>query len=100
MPLSTEFFVMIIFIAGIPFFYFMLKDMDLQGRSFFIRAYICLALSNIFTVAEEFWLNRLFNFCEHLFKAFASLMILIAVIQLTSKKQQNNMSGNSDERNG
>lgn len=85
MPLSTEVFVMVIFIAGGPFFYLILWDSNLQGREFFMTAYILLAFSNIFTVVEEFWLNWFFNLCEHAFITMGAAMLLAAVMKLTAK---------------
>lgn len=87
MPLSTEVFVMAIFIAGVPFFYFILQDSDLQGRIFFMLAYVLLTLSNIFTVLEEFWLNTLFNTLEHIFITLGSISMLVAIIKLTKKNK-------------
>jgi hypothetical protein len=90
MRLSTEVFAMAIFITGGPFFYFILRDSDLQGRRFFMWAYALLMLSNIFTVVEEFWLNSLFNTCEHSSIAIGSIMILVAVFKLTTKNKPDN----------
>ena len=87
MPLSTEVFVMAIFIAGLPVFYFILKDSDLRGRRFFILACISLTLSNIFTVVEEFWLNAFFNGCEHLFITIGSIMMFAAIMKMTGPKR-------------
>ncbi|MGD9006802.1 MAG: hypothetical protein PVG41_02715 [Desulfobacteraceae bacterium] len=91
---------MAIFIAGGPFFYFILRDSDLQGRRFFMWAYALLMLSNIFTVVEEFWLNSLFNTCEHSFIAIGSIMILVAVLKLTTEKRPNNVPRVSDDTRG
>ena len=85
MPLTTEFFVMCIFIAGWPFIFIILRDADLPGRKFFMIAYVSLTFSNIFTVVEELWLETFFNLMEHLLILAAAIMILIAVIQLTSR---------------
>ena len=100
MPLSTEVFVMVIFIVGCPFFYFMLRDSDLRGRKFFKLAYVLLTLSNIFTVVEEFWLYSLFNTCEHLCITIASIMMLVAVIKLTATNTPRNISQISDNLKG
>ena len=84
MPLSTEVFVMSIFIFGLPFFYAILCNSGMPGRKSFMTAYILLTLSNIFTVIEEFWLNAFFNLCEHCFITLGSLAMLIAIINLTT----------------
>jgi len=89
MPLSTEVFVMIIFISGMPFFYTIFRDSGLKGAGYFIMAYISLTLSNCFTVLEEFWLNSLFNFGEHLFIAIGSAMMLTAIWKMTCGGKRN-----------
>lgn len=83
MPLSTEIFVMLIFIAGLPFYYFLLRDPQLEGCQWFLAAYIFLVLSNIATVAEEFFWNQGLNFFEHLFIALSSVMFVMAILKLT-----------------
>lgn len=87
MPLSTEVFVMIIFISGLPIFYAVFKDSGLQGKGYFMLAYTFLALSNCFTVVEEFWLNRLFNIGEHVFISIGSIFMLIAVMKMTAARK-------------
>lgn len=87
MPLSTEVFVMIIFISGLPFFYAIFKDSGLKGKGYFMAAYIVLTLSNCFTVVEEFWMNRLFNFGEHSFITIGSILMLAAVLKMTAAKK-------------
>jgi len=83
MPLSTEIFVMAIFLAGAPLFFFMLKGSELKGHQYFLCSYTCLTLSNICTVVEEFFLNSFLNACEHSFISISALFMLIAVVQLT-----------------
>jgi hypothetical protein len=87
MPLSTEVFVMIIFICGLPFFYIIFKDSGLKGKGFFMLAYCSLALSNCFTVVEEFWLERLFNMGEHAFIAIGSILMLVALLKMTAARK-------------
>lgn len=92
MPLSTEIFLMVMFIAGCPFFYFMLRGTNIQGRTYFMVSYGLLTLSNIFTVVEEFYLNALFNACEHLFITLGSITMFIAVIKLTGVNNHDRFS--------
>ena len=87
MPLSTEVFVMIIFICGLPLFYAVFKNSGLKGKGLFMVAYIFLALSNCFTVVEEFWLNRIFNIGEHVFIATGSIFMLSAVLKMTAARK-------------
>ena len=98
MPLSTEVFVMIIFISGMPFFCGILRNSCLKGAGYFMLAYICFTLSNTFTVVEEFWLNTLFNFGEHLFISIGSAMMLVAVWKMTHKGKRTYAGGG--ERKG
>lgn len=88
MPVSTEVFVMVIFISGLPFFYVILKDSGLQGEGYFFWAYVLLVMCNCFTVVEEFWWNSFFNFCEHFFITLAAVAILLGVLQLTSHNRK------------
>ena len=85
--LSTEFFVLIIFVVGAPFFYSLLRDSDIHGWGYFFLAYVLLTFSNVFTVIEEFWYNAFFNLCEHTFIAFASITLLVAVFKFLKKKK-------------
>lgn len=86
MPLSTEVFVMIIFISGIPFFYTIFHDSGLKGAVLFMLAYICLTVSNCLTVLEDFWLNSLFNFGEHLFISIAAVLMFAAIFRMILDK--------------
>ena len=100
MLLSSEIFVLAIFIIGGPFFYCILRDSCLPGCKFFMWAYLLLTLSNIFTVVEEFWLNSFFNTCEHSSIAIASILLLVAVIKQTAKNKPENISRASDDSLG
>lgn len=86
MFLSSELFVMVIFIIGVPLMIITLRDSHLPENRLFITAYIFLVFSNLFTVIEEVMFNTLFNFLEHLFITIASIIILVAVSRLTSRK--------------
>lgn len=88
MILSTELFVMVVFIIGFPLFTGALRGAELPGSLFFILSYLFLLLSNIFTVIEEFCLYNVFNTLEHLMIAAGALMMLIAVWTLTKAKQE------------
>ena len=83
MPLSSEVFVMLLFIVGVPLFYIILKDRTIPEHRLFMLVYLQLTFSNIFTVVEEFLFEQLFNTLEHLFIAFAAVTMLTAVIRLS-----------------
>lgn len=87
MQLSSELFVMVIFVIGIPIILNTLRDSDLTEHRLFMAAYLLLVLSNIFTVAEEFRLYGLFNFLEHFFITIASFIIFTAVLRMTSRRE-------------
>ena len=81
MTLTTEFFVLIIFMFGLPFFYGLLRDSGIRAWGYFFISYLFLALSNIFTVVEDIGFYRLFNLCQHAAIAVSSAALLTAVIQ-------------------
>lgn len=84
MQISSEIFVMVVFIIGFPIVCFTLRDSELPESHLFRSAYLLLVFSNISTVAEELCLFALFNLLEHLFIAAASILSLLAVTRLTS----------------
>ncbi len=87
MNLTTEFFVLCIFLVGLPFFYSMLRDSGLKAWRFFFASYLFLALSNIFTVIEGFGFHDFFNLCQHLSIALSSQAMLFAILQLTRSEK-------------
>ena len=88
MPLSTEIFMMCIFIVGLPLFDGLLRDSELIGAPFFLLSYLLLFFTNIFTVVEEFWLNTFFNFCEHAFITASSILLFIAIFRMTATPKE------------
>ena len=97
MQLSSEIFVMVIFIIGLPIIIFILRDSDLPEHRFFMAAYLLLSFSNIFTVVEEFKYGVLFNFLEHLFITAASIFFFTAVLKLTSRQKKAGMNTDTGE---
>lgn len=65
MTLSTEVFVLMIFLIGFPLFWGVLRNAKLPGARWFLLTYFFMLCSNIFTVLEEFAWNTLFNTLEH-----------------------------------
>lgn len=86
MELTSEVFVMVLFIVGIPFFPVILRGARLPEYRLFILCYLLLTLSNVFTVVEEFWFGKIFNMLEHLFIACTAICMCVAVFRLTSGK--------------
>ena len=82
MQLTSEAFVLVIFIVGFPFLYSIFRETDIPGRRWFLLAYSSLTLSNFFTVIESLMLHNLFNLCEHIFIMAAAVLILLGCIQL------------------
>jgi hypothetical protein len=78
---------MAIFMAGVPFFYLMIRDVELRGRKYFWFAYLSLTLSNISTVLEEFYWNDFFNLLEHGSIAVGAVFLLIGVIQFSRQNE-------------
>ncbi|MCE9573368.1 MAG: hypothetical protein K8W52_09440 [Deltaproteobacteria bacterium] len=81
---STEVFVLVIFLCGLPFFHAMLRDPALRGRRLFFLAYVLLTVSNVATVLEEWWAHDAFDTCEHLAIMLGAAAMLGAVVQLTA----------------
>jgi len=91
MVYSTELFVMIIYIIGVPLFAGVIRSADLPGAGFFIIAYLFLAISNIFTVAEGLWFESLCNFIEHVSITISSMFFFAATSKLlTTDRNRNN----------
>jgi len=92
MVYSTELFVMVVFILGTPILTGIIRSSRIPGAPFFITAYVLLTLSNIFTVVEGLWFERLFNALEHVSVFASSLSILAAVIALLRARRRMNES--------
>lgn len=94
MPLTTEVFVMVIYILCLPLCLMGFRAANVPGSLFFMLSYCGLVLSNIFTVVETFWLEDFFNFLEHSCLLFTGVSILIAVRSLIadSHDKQKNVS--------
>ncbi len=84
MDLSSEIFVLCIFLVGILLFYNLLHNSELPGRRYFFLSMLVFLLSNISTVVEEFIFNAFFNTLEHLSIGAASLLLLVAIIKMTA----------------
>ncbi|TGN05794.1 hypothetical protein EHR08_07610 [Leptospira bandrabouensis] len=46
---------------------------------FLILGFLCIWLSNIFTVVEGFWFHDFFNLLEHSFYFLASILFLVSL---------------------
>ena len=86
MPISSEVFVMLLFVAGAPIFISILKKRYIPEHRLFLLSYLFLMFSNIFSVVEEFWFECLFNPLEHLFITFAAVSMLTTVVRLSNPK--------------
>jgi membrane protein implicated in regulation of membrane protease activity len=96
MEMSSEIFVMVVFIIGTPIVYFTLRDSELPAHHLFMTAYLLLLFSNIFTVVEGFLFYSLLNFLEHLFITFAAFTLLAAVIKLTARERRKQRTDNHE----
>jgi hypothetical protein len=86
MPISTEIFVMMVFAIGYPLFWNLIIRSKINGKNFFIAAYTAILLSNIFTVAEDYYFAEIFNALEHISIAIGSIFLLVAVVKFTGKE--------------
>lgn len=84
MSLNTELFVMVIYVLCLPIVLIGFRSSKVPGSIFFILAYSCMVLSNIFTVVETFLLEGFFNFLEHSCVLISSACMLMAVRILTT----------------
>jgi len=80
--LNTEFFVLIVYIAGLVFLSSPLRELELPGKNILFVALIAFLFSNIFTVVEEYILNAFFNHLEHLFIFIGSVLLLIGSVMM------------------
>lgn len=85
MPISTEIFVMMVFAIGYPLFWNLIIRSKINGKNFFIAAYTAILLSNIFTVAEEYYFAEIFNALEHISISIGAILLLVAVVKFTGK---------------
>lgn len=86
MIISTEIFVLIIFVLAFPIFIFLFRSTGLPGSKYFLATFVFLLLSNIFTVLEEFFLPRLFNILENGSIALGAFWFFMAVRELVSRQ--------------
>jgi len=84
MNLSSEFFVLAVFLAGIFLYWRLLKDSALPGRHLFFVAFLFFLVSNIATVVEEFLLYRFFDMLEQICITGGSLFLLAGILKLTA----------------
>lgn len=83
---------MIIYIIGVPIFIGVIRSANLPGAVVFISAYVCLLLSNIFTVLEEFWFAAQFNFLEHVSITISAVLFFAAIGRLLASRSRKNRS--------
>lgn len=95
MHLTTEIFVMVIYIFCLPIVLLGFRSGKVPGATFFVLAYSFLVLSNIFTVVEAFWLESMFNFLEHSCLLISSGCALMAVLILTTGGPNSKKSSSS-----
>ena len=75
----TEIVTLVIQLAALPFVFVMLRTSGIPGRGLFGVSYVCLLLSNIFTVAEDAAWHDGFNHLEHLSMGVFALVLLRGV---------------------
>ena len=97
MELSSEVFVMFLFIIGLPLFFSILRDRTIPEHWLFMLVYFLLTLSNIFTVVEEFRFEKQFNLLEHCSISLAAVTMLTAVIRLSRYKRKKHVADSGRE---
>lgn len=76
---STELFVMIIYMIGLPLLVGVVRSANLPGSKFFLTAYFFLMLSNIFTVIEDRWFGVWCNVLEHACITVGAILFSLAI---------------------
>lgn len=84
MELTSEVFGMVVYLLCLPLCITGIVSSRVPGGRFFILAYVCLSASTIFTVVEEFWLEEVLNYLEHLAIFLSSLLFFLAVRRFTA----------------
>jgi len=90
MIISTELFVLVVFVLAFPIVIFLFRSADLPGDKFFLAAFSFLLLSNIATVVEEFFLPEFFDILENGSIAISSFWFFLAVHKLISQRTRSN----------
>jgi hypothetical protein len=79
MTLTTEIFVLAVFLLALPVLFFLFKSTQFPGAHCFLTAFIFLLCSNIFTVIEMWIYPGLCNLLEHLSITLSSVFFFIAL---------------------
>ena len=79
MQLTTEMFVLVIYIAGLPLCFKLFSSLTLPGGKHFSLAYLSFTISNIFTVFETWFAETLLNIFEHLSITLGTMFLFLAV---------------------
>ena len=85
MDLSSEIFVLILFIIALPVLILLYRSTPMPGAKYFLAAYICLIFSNTFTVIETWYLYNIFNMLEHIFITVSSGFFFVFIWRLTNR---------------
>jgi len=88
MNLSSEFFVLAVFLAGIFLYWRLLRDSALPGRHLFLTAFLFFLVSNIATVVEEFLFYNFFDMLEQICITGGSLFLLAGILKLTARRPE------------
>jgi hypothetical protein len=84
---QTEVFALLISFVGFILLRSAFKTSFLPGQNHFFAAFVCLLLSQTFTVAEDLFLRDLLNHLEHLFLLAAAVIFFTAVRHLQQDPQ-------------
>lgn len=89
MDITTEVFVLVISLAGIPLLAVMLHGQEIGGRNYFFASYLCFVCSNVFTVIETYFFYDTMNLLEHLSITCGAVNLLLGVIRFIQKEKDN-----------
>jgi len=89
--ISTELFVLVVFVLAFPIVIMLFKSADLPGDKYFLAAFCFLLVSNIATVVEEFYLPKFFDILENGSIAISSFFFLLAIHKLIRHQTRSNL---------
>jgi len=77
--LSSEIFVLIVFITALPICVSSLKSTSFPEKRTFLFSYVCFLLSNVCTVLETWFFETILDLFEHLFMSLGAFFLLWAI---------------------
>lgn len=90
MGLSTEIFVLIVFLVALPICIILFKSAQLPGDKYFFLAFVSLLASNLFTVLEAWFFPAALNLLEQFSITLSAFFFLLAMRIFIRERVANN----------